>query len=73
MKTDLLKLQQSIDALSKLSVVSMLKKALDYDTRPQSKFNKYEALDIFETLQNTAHDSKGEQFDILDGKVQSQS
>ena len=38
----------------------MLKKALDYATRPQSEFNKYEALDIFETLQNTARDNTDE-------------
>lgn len=57
---DLLKLQQSIEALSKLSVASMLTKALDYATRPQSEFNKYEALDIFETLQNTARDNTDE-------------
>jgi hypothetical protein len=57
---DLLKLQQSIEALSKLSVASMLTKALDYATRPQSEFIKYEAFDIFETLQHTTRDNKDE-------------
>ena len=33
---------------------------LDYAARPLSEFNKYEAIDILETLQNTSRDNQDE-------------
>lgn len=46
--------------MTQLSVASILKKALDYATRPLSEFNIFEILEIMETLQNTARDNKHE-------------
>lgn len=47
--------------LTKTSVESVLRGILNYASRPLSEFNKYEALDMFETLQETAHDTKHQQ------------
>ncbi|XP_028397230.1 uncharacterized protein LOC114521041 [Dendronephthya gigantea] len=60
LRQDLAKLQQSINDLSALSVPVLSKKALDYAMRPASEFNKYDALEILDTLQNSARDSKHE-------------
>ena len=45
---------------TKLSVESSLKKIIDYASRPFSNFNKYEALEMLESLQHTAQDTKHE-------------
>jgi rubrerythrin len=63
LRRDLGQLQQSVADFSALSVAAMLKKALAYAMRPCSEFIKYEALEILETLQNTARDSKHERQD----------
>lgn len=49
-----------MDALTNASVENLLKKMLDYASRPLSEFNKFEALAMVDTLQNTAHDNKHE-------------
>ena len=58
LRRDLAQLQRAIADLSALSVAAVSKKALDYAMRPTSEFNKYEALDILETLQNSARGTK---------------
>ena len=37
---------------------------LDYAVRPLSEFNKYEAVDILETLQNTSRDNHDEKHEF---------
>ena len=37
-----------------MTVDGTLKKILDYGARPLSEFNKFEALDMLEALENTA-------------------
>ena len=39
-------------------MTTVIKKMLDYAARPLSEFNKYEAIDILETLQNTSRDNQ---------------
>ena len=39
---------------------TVIGKMLDYAARPLSDFNKYEAIDILETLQNTSRDNQDE-------------
>jgi len=41
-------------------VAGILAKALEYAGRPTTEFNKYELLQMLETLQNTARDTKHE-------------
>lgn len=41
-------------------MAAVLKKAIDYAMRPPSEFNKYETLELLETLQNTARDNQYE-------------
>ena len=41
-------------------MAAVIRKMLDYATRPLSEFNKYEAIDILETLQNTSRDNQDE-------------
>ena len=53
-------LKKSLDALTRLSVTTIIKEMLDYAARPLSEFNKYEAIDILETLQNTSRDNQDE-------------
>ena len=38
---------------------------MDYASRPLSDFNKYEVLDMVESLQHTAQDTKHEQLNFL--------
>ena len=60
LKKNFADLQKSLDELTKLSVTTVIKKMLDYAARPLSEFNKYEAIDILETLQNTSRDNQDE-------------
>ena len=41
-------------------MTTVIKKMLDYAARPLSEFNKYAAIDISETLQNTSRDNQDE-------------
>ena len=45
-------------------MASVIRKMLDYAARPLSEFNKYEAIDILETLQNTSRDNQDERRDF---------
>ena len=63
MRTELARLQEAVVELSRFSVDTMLKKVLDYASRPLPEFRKYEALEMVEALQNTARDNKHEKQD----------
>ena len=39
-------------------MAAVIRKMLHYAARPLSEFNKYEAIDILETLQNTSRDNQ---------------
>ena len=41
-------------------MATVIRKMLDYTGRPLPEFNKYEAIDILETLQNTSRDNQDE-------------
>ena len=41
-------------------MAAVIRKMLDYAARPLSEFNKFEAIDILETLQNTSRDNQDE-------------
>ena len=41
-------------------MAAVIRKMLDYAARPLSEFNKFEAIDILETLQNTSRDKQDE-------------
>ena len=49
-------LQKALDSLTKASVESILHRLLNFMARPLTEFNKYEALEMTEELQNAAHD-----------------
>ncbi|CAB4009956.1 Hypothetical predicted protein [Paramuricea clavata] len=49
-------LQKALDILTKASVESILHRLLNFMASPLTEFNKYEALEMTEELQNTAHD-----------------
>ena len=57
-------LQKSLDELTKLSVATVVRRMLNYSARPLSEFNKYEAIDILETLQNTSRDNHDEKLEF---------
>ena len=63
MRTALARLQEAVVELSRFSVDTMLKKVLDYASRPLPEFRKYESLEMVEALQNTARDNKHEKQD----------
>ena len=46
-----MKLNQTMETMTKLPVESYLKKIMDCASRPLSDFNKYEALEMLESLQ----------------------
>jgi len=46
--------------LTRLSVATVIRRMLDYAARPLSEFNKYKAIDILKTLQNTSWDNQDE-------------
>ena len=60
LKKNFADLQNSLDELTKLSVATIVRRMLDYAARLLSEFNKYEAIDILETLQNTSRDNQDE-------------
>ena len=41
-------------------MASVIRRMLNYAARPLSEFNKYEAIDILETLQNTSRENQDE-------------
>ena len=41
-------------------MATVIRRVLDYAARPLSEFNKYEAIDILETLQNTSRNNQDE-------------
>ena len=53
-----------MEEFSKPSVESVLQKIFNYATRPVTEFNKYDVLEMLETLQNTARDTAHEQRDF---------
>ena len=55
-----MKLNQTMETMTKLSVESSLKKIMDYVSRRLSDFNKYESLEMLESLQHTAQVTKHE-------------
>ena len=55
-----MKLNQTMETMTKLPVESYLKKIMDCASRPLSDFNKYEALEMLESLQHSAQDTKHE-------------
>ena len=58
LKDEVMKLNQTMETMAKSSVESSLKKIMDYTSRPLSDFHKYEALEMLESLQHTAQDTK---------------
>ena len=46
-------------------MATVIRKMLDYAGRPLPEFNKYEAIDILETLQNTSRDNQDEKREFL--------
>ena len=46
-------------------MATVIRRVLDYAARPPSEFNKYEAFDILETLQNTSRDNQDEKHKFL--------
>ena len=49
-----------MDSVTKASVESVTRKITSYLARPLTEFNKYEVLELLETLQNTASECKHE-------------
>ena len=60
LKDEVMKFNQTIETITESSVESSLRKIMDYASRPLSDFNKYEALEMMESLQHTAQDTKHE-------------
>ena len=56
LKNEVEELRRTVRALTQTTVNGTIKKILDYGARPLSEFNKFEALDMLEALQNTARD-----------------
>ena len=53
-------LKESLESVTKASVEAVVRRILAYTARPLTDFNKYEALEMLETLQNTANDKHHE-------------
>ena len=53
-------LKESLESVAKASVEAVVRRILAYTARPLTDFNKYEALEMLETLQNTANDKHHE-------------
>ena len=53
-------LKESLESVTKASVEAVVRRILAYMARPLTEFNKYEALEMLETLQNTANDKHHE-------------
>ena len=60
LKGEVMKVNHTMETITKSSVESSLKKIMDYASRPLSDFNKYEALEMLESLQRTAQDTQHE-------------
>ena len=60
LKGEITKLNQTLETLTKSSVESSMKGIMSYASRPLSDFNNYEALEMLESLQHTAQDTKHE-------------
>ncbi|CAB3994437.1 Hypothetical predicted protein [Paramuricea clavata] len=58
LKGEVKTLQKALDILTKASVESILHRLLNFMASPLTEFNKYEALEMTEELQNAAHDRK---------------
>ncbi|KXJ28524.1 uncharacterized protein LOC110239161 [Exaiptasia diaphana] len=62
-------LEKSVAELTRLTLKGVIKRIMDYVTRPVSEFNKYEAVDLLlESLQNTARgnqDGKKEYYRLV--------
>ena len=56
-------MKKSVQQLTQLNVTDLLKKTIDYTNCQSTEFNKYEALDLIENLQNTAHDTNHDKKD----------
>ena len=53
-------LKESLESVTKASVEAVVRRILTYTARPLTEFNKYGALEMLETLQNTASDKHHE-------------
>ena len=53
-------LKESLESVTKASVEAIVRWILAYTARPRTEFNKYEVLEMLETLQNTANDKHHE-------------
>ena len=60
MKGEVKKLLQKVETLTKSFVESSLQGIISYASRPLSDFNKYEVLEMLESLQHTSQDTKHE-------------
>ena len=49
-----------MDSLTKSSVAALLVRIMNLASRPLTEFNKYEALELLNSLKNAAHDAKHE-------------
>ena len=56
LKKEMEELKKTVKALTQTTVAGTVKKILDYGARPLPEFNKFEALDMLEALQNAARD-----------------
>ena len=53
-------LEESLESVTKALVEAVVRRKLAYTARPLTEFNKYETLEMLETLQNTASDKHPE-------------
>ena len=53
-------LKEALESVTKASVEVVVRRILAYTARPLTDFSKYEALEMLETLQNTASDKRHE-------------
>ena len=53
-------LKESLESVMKAWVEAVVRRILAYTAHPLTEFNKYEALEMLETLQNTASDKRHE-------------
>ena len=54
---ELEKLHQTVGTLTKSSVESSVQGIMNYASRPFADFNKYEGLEMLESLQHSAQDT----------------
>ena len=58
MREELGQLKQSVEAVTTATPNSLVERILAYASRPMTELNKFEALEMLETLQNKAADVK---------------